>query len=69
MTDDEKLENLLEQLVERQMAESDLAENILDQVDETDIEQINDMPLLYRMELKQLLEANNRDLANEIKTE
>jgi hypothetical protein len=56
--DEESLEAVLEQICETHITEQHLEQAALDQVMERDVDELNDLPRLYRLEVKRLLNEN-----------
>lgn len=64
----DELEGLLEELTKTQITEEEVEDRIVSLVLDTDMDVINDMPSLHRLQVKRLLkERDEHELANEIK--
>ena len=65
----EKIQRMVENLTEAELSETELAQKLASVIREEDISLINDLPLLYRMEVKKVLQEKNEDrLASQIQT-
>lgn len=56
--DDASLEDVLEQICETQITEQHLEREALQQALERDADELNELPRLYRLEVKRLLNEN-----------
>lgn len=66
--ENESLEELVERLSESQINEEELEQKVLRIAEKAPIEKINEMPRLYRLELKKLFEKErNTEKAAQIK--
>ena len=63
----DELKRQIESLSEMEIEELDREEELADRITEEDLDAINDLPLLYRMELKRLLDRHNNPLADQIR--
>lgn len=67
MPDDTALESLLEELCESQIKEQELEEQAAKIAQNKDPEELNDLPRLYRLEIKRLLnDQGETELAAQI---
>lgn len=57
----DRLKKALEDLSEHELKRLELLEEITDMVEDTGLEQINGMPLLYRLELRKVLGEMGKD--------
>ncbi len=64
----EELKTAIEELTEAKHQTISLQNDIADLVEDVDTDAINDMPLLYRMEIKRVLEEDSHPMAREIRT-
>lgn len=64
-----KLKEAIEELSEQDLSRIRVLKNIIEKVKDTSIDEINKMPLLYRLELRKALEEMGEDeKARKIKT-
>lgn len=65
----EKLKESIEKLSEQDLSRIKLLKSISEKVEDTSIEEINSMPLLYRLELRKALEEmGENEKARKIRT-
>ncbi|MCJ7429165.1 MAG: hypothetical protein MUP66_02120 [Candidatus Nanohaloarchaeota archaeon QJJ-5] len=69
MSDDTELKAAVEELSEKELDNLEILNKIADLVESTDTETINELPLLYRLEIVKALEKLDKDVeASKIRT-
>jgi hypothetical protein len=61
MADLDNLKQLVEQFSEKEIQELTLQKKIVNAVEDMSADQINQLPLLYRLEVKKALQDNDHD--------